>query len=171
MPLPRRAEEGDEGMAPCIGRLGRREFATGLAAVGIVGLRSEPAQAEPPPETTRLRVLRTPSICEAPAQVASALLEGEGFSDVQYVKVANSVAADEVLASGAVDVGNATALAGVQRIDAGDPRVLLSGVHVCCFKLFGTERVRSVRDLRGKTVAVDRKSTRLNSSHVRISYA
>jgi len=141
-------------MAPCIGRLGRREFATGLAAVGIVGLRSEPAQAEPPPETTRLRVLRTPSICEAPAQVASGLLEGEGFTDVQYVKVGNSVAADKVLASGKVDLGLATALAGVMRIDAGDPRVLLSGVHVGCFELFGTEQVRSIRDLRGKTVAV-----------------
>src|SRR5499427_6761531 len=147
MPLPRRAEEGDEGMAPCIGRLGRREFATGLAAVGIVGLRSDPSKAEPPPETTRLRVLRTPSICEAPAQVASGLLEGEGFSDVQYVKVANSVKGDEVLASGAVDLGLATALAGVLRIDAGDPRVLLSGVPVACFEQFWTERVRSVRDL------------------------
>ena len=141
-------------MKPRTEGLSRREFTTGLAAGGIVGLRPDPVRAEPPPETTRLRVLRTPSICEAPAQVASALLEGEGFSDVQYVKVANSVAADEVLASGAVDVGNATALAGVQRIDAGDPRVLLSGVHVGCFELFGTERVRSVRDLRGKTVAV-----------------
>src|SRR5262252_207977 len=154
MPLPRRAEEGDEGMGPRIDRLGRREFTTGLAVVGIVGLRSEPAQAEPPPETTRLRVLRTPSICEAPAQVASALLEGEGFTDVQYVKVGNSVAADKVLASGKVDLGLATALAGVMRIDAGDPRVLLSGVHVGCFELFGTEQVRSICDLRGKTVAV-----------------
>src|SRR5499427_5628101 len=141
-------------MAPRIGRLGRREFATGLAAVGIVGLRSDPAQAEPPPETTRLRVLRTPSICEGPAQVASGLLEGEGFTDVQYVKVPNSVQGDEVLASGAVDLGLATALAGVMRIDSGDPRLLLSGVHVGCFELFGTEQVRSVRDLRGKTVAV-----------------
>jgi NitT/TauT family transport system substrate-binding protein len=121
---------------------------------GIVGLRPDPAQAEPPPETTRLRVLRTPSICEAPAQVASGLLESEGFTDVQYVKVDNSVAADKVLASGDVDLGLATALAGVLRIDAGDPRVLLSGVHVGCFELFGTERIHSVRDLKGKTVAV-----------------
>ena len=141
-------------MGPRIGGLGRREFATGLAAVGIAGLRSEPAQAEPPPETTRLRVLRTPSICEAPAQIASTLLESEGFTDVQYVKVGDSVAADKVLASGAVDLGLATALAGVIRIDAGDPRLLLSGVHVGCFELFGTEQIRSIRDLRGKTVAV-----------------
>jgi NitT/TauT family transport system substrate-binding protein len=135
----------------------RREFVSGLTAAGsagLLGVRPNPAQAEPPPETTKLRLLRTPSICEAPAQVASALLEGEGFTDVQYVKVENSVAGDKALASGEVDLGLATALAGVMRIDAGDPRVLLSGVHVGCFELFGTERIHSVRDLKGKTVAV-----------------
>lgn len=136
---------------------GRREFASGLAvavAAGVLGSRPDPAQADPPPETTRLRLLRTPSICEAPAQVARALLEGEGFTNVQYVRVGNSVAGDKAIAAGQVDLGLATALAGVMRIDAGDPRVLLSGVHVGCFELFGTERVRSVRDLKGKTVAV-----------------
>jgi len=135
----------------------RREFVGGLTAAtaaGVLGLRPDPVQADPPPETTKLRLLRTPSICEAPAQVASSLLEGEGFTDVQYIKVENSVAADKALASGEVDLGLATALAGVMRIDAGDPRVLLSGVHVGYFELFGTERVRSVRDLKGKTVAV-----------------
>lgn len=135
----------------------RREFVSGLTvatAAGVLGLRPDPAEADPPPETTKLRLLRTPSVCEAPTQVASGLLEGEGFTDVQYIKVENSVAADKALASGEVDLGLATAVAGVMRIDAGDPRVLLSGVHVGCFELFGTERVRSVRDLKGKTVAV-----------------
>jgi NitT/TauT family transport system substrate-binding protein len=134
---------------------GRREFLSGLTvagSAGFLGVRPNPAQAEAPPETTKLRLLRTPSICEAPAQVASALLEG--FTDVQYVKVENSVAGDKALASGEVDLGLATALAGVMRIDAGDPRVLLSGVHVGCFELFGTERIHSVRDLKGKTVGV-----------------
>jgi len=136
---------------------GRREFVSGVTVAtvaGVLGLRADPAQADPPLETTRLKLLRTPSICEAPAQVASGLLESEGFTDVQYVKVENSVAGDKALASGEVDLGLATALAGVMRIDAGDPRVLLAGVHVGCFELFGTERVRSVRDLKGKTVAV-----------------
>ena len=39
-------------------------------------------------------------------------------------------------------------------LDAGRPIVLLAGDHVGCFELFGTERVRAVRDLKGKTVAV-----------------
>src|SRR5437660_890261 len=136
---------------------GRREFVSELtvaAAAGVLGLRPDPTQADPLPETTKLRLLRTPSICEAPAQVASALLEGEGFTDVQYIKVENSVGGDKAIASGEVDLGLTTALAGVMRIDAGDPRVLLSGVHVGCFELFGTGRVHSIRDLKGKTVAV-----------------
>jgi NitT/TauT family transport system substrate-binding protein len=39
-------------------------------------------------------------------------------------------------------------------VDAGDPIVFLAGVHVGCLELFGTDRVRSIRDLKGKTVAV-----------------
>src|SRR5262245_3322229 len=40
------------------------------------------------------------------------------------------------------------------QLDAGTPIVLLGGVHVGCFELFGTERVQTIRDLKGKTVAV-----------------
>jgi NitT/TauT family transport system substrate-binding protein len=39
-------------------------------------------------------------------------------------------------------------------LDAGKPLVLLAGIHPGCHELFGTERVRTIRDLRGKTVAV-----------------
>jgi NitT/TauT family transport system substrate-binding protein len=137
--------------------ISRREFVHGTAlagAAGALGIWSEPAQAQAPPETRSLRILRTPSICEAPAQMASALLVTEGFSDVRYVHVHNSVAGDKAFASGEVDVGLATAMAGVIRIDAGDPRVVLAGAHVGCFELFGGERVHSIADLKGKTVAV-----------------
>ena len=56
------------------------------------------------------------------------------------------------------DAASALLFAGglVRRIDAGDPLVLLGGIHVGCFELFGSARVRSVRDLKGKTVAVPR---------------
>jgi len=39
-------------------------------------------------------------------------------------------------------------------VEAGDPIVILAGEHVGCFELFGTGTVRSIRDLKGKTVAV-----------------
>ena len=47
-------------------------------------------------------------------------------------------------------------------VDAGDPVVLLAGVHVGCFELFATDRV-TIRDLKGKTVAVQ---ARESSQHV-----
>jgi NitT/TauT family transport system substrate-binding protein len=39
-------------------------------------------------------------------------------------------------------------------VDAGDPVVVLAGIHVGCFELFATDRIRTVRDLKGKTVSV-----------------
>jgi NitT/TauT family transport system substrate-binding protein len=39
-------------------------------------------------------------------------------------------------------------------VDTGHPIVLLGGVHVGCFEVFGTDQVRTIRDLKGKTVAV-----------------
>jgi NitT/TauT family transport system substrate-binding protein len=135
----------------------RRAFLGGVTLTGMVGLLGVPrgrAAAEPPPETTTLRLMRLPSICEAPVQMAGDLLMGEGFSEVQYVQGAASPDAYKALAAG--DVHMALLFAGgvVTRIDTGAPLVLLGGIHVGCFELFGSARVHSVRDLEGKIVAV-----------------
>ena len=42
----------------------------------------------------------------------------------------------------------------IVQVDVGDPIVMLAGVHTGCFELFGTERVRTIRDLKGRKVAV-----------------
>ena len=66
----------------------RREFVGGLVLGGTASFLSagvDVAAADSPPETTKLRVLRTPSLCEAPAQVAATLLATEGFTEVHYV--------------------------------------------------------------------------------------
>ena len=42
----------------------------------------------------------------------------------------------------------------IRHVDAAVPLVLLGGVHVGCYELFGTHEVRAIRDLKGKTVAV-----------------
>jgi NitT/TauT family transport system substrate-binding protein len=42
----------------------------------------------------------------------------------------------------------------VSVIDGGGPITVLTGVHVGCFELFGNDSVRSVADLKGKTVGV-----------------
>jgi NitT/TauT family transport system substrate-binding protein len=135
----------------------RRRFLGGLAlagTVGFLGVSPSLGAVEPPPETTTLRLMRMPSLCVAPTEVAGDLLVGEGFSEVQYVQGAATPDAYKALAAGEASLGLLFAGGVVMRIEAGDPLVLLGGIHIGCFELFGSERVRSVRDLKGKTVAV-----------------
>jgi NitT/TauT family transport system substrate-binding protein len=137
--------------------IGRRTFLKGLAATGVgsaAGARRVLA-AEPPPETTTLRIGHSPSLCAAPQFVAEDLLRGEGFTSVTYVKSADAGSAQwRDLATGEAHFNTAFSGPLLLRIDAQDPIVLLAGIHVGCFELFGTERVRAVRDLKGKTVAI-----------------
>ena len=132
----------------------RRQFVGGLTlgwTAGLLGLDSGQAGAEPPPETRKLRLPRIPGICVAPQYVAADLLMGEGFSDVQYVKLEDDLRA---LASGEIDIAIAFVAPAIMQVDTGEPIVLLAGVHTGCFELFGTNQVRAIRDLKGKTVAV-----------------
>jgi NitT/TauT family transport system substrate-binding protein len=135
----------------------RREFLGRLTLVGTAGLFGWPPRlvaAEPPPETTRLRVHHSLSLCLAPQYVAEELLRGEGFTEVHYVTHEEAGGFYPALASGAADIGNDFAPVLIRHMDAGDPITILGGVHVGCFELFGTERVRAIRDLKGKRVAV-----------------
>jgi NitT/TauT family transport system substrate-binding protein len=137
--------------------LSRREFVCGLAlagTVGLQGLRPEPVAAEPPPETATLRLVKIPSVCQAPQYVAGELLKAEGFTDVQYVQKGGALGITEALASGEADINNHFVAPTIIRVEAGDPIVILGGLHIGCFELFGTDRVRTIRDLKGKTVAV-----------------
>src|SRR5262249_49934083 len=141
---------------------GRREFlakATLAGAAGIFGRRSNSIAAEPPPETTRLKIADLDrGICPAPQYVAEDLLRGEGFTELQYVRKQTQNDRLRALLR-AVATGEAHMIVTfvsslVSRLDAGDPLVFLAGSHVGCFELFGTERVRAIRDLRGRTVAI-----------------
>jgi NitT/TauT family transport system substrate-binding protein len=123
---------------------------------GLLALGSRPVAAEPPPETTRIRLHKTAGVCYAPQYVAEELLYGEGFTDVQYVEIALAEISKGIfrlLSSGEVDITTPFAPTAIVQVEAGVPLVLLGGVHVGCFELFGTERVRAIRDLKGKTVA------------------
>src|SRR5262245_3398587 len=138
-------------------RLSRREFLTNLTLAGgaaLLGLQSDVAAANPPPETTKLKLDHRPSICVAPQYVAEELLRAEGFTDVQYIKKLRPKDIEPALASGEIDVALHFAAPNIIRIEAGDPIVILSGGHVGCFELFRTDRVRAIRDLKGKSVAV-----------------
>jgi NitT/TauT family transport system substrate-binding protein len=142
----------------------RRDVLRGIGLVGAAVLGGRPimAAAEPPPETTRLRLAKTPALCTAPQFVAEPLLQAEGFSDTQYLTRTGHVTwALKALAAGEIDVTVNYVTNVILQIDAGDQVVLLGGVHVGCYELFGGERVRAVRDLRGRKVAVPE----LGSSH------
>jgi NitT/TauT family transport system substrate-binding protein len=133
----------------------RREFLSTAALAGtgaLLGLQSDSFAAEPPPETTRIKLAyHSRSLCHAPLYVAEDFLRGEGLTDVQYVKTA---AVENALASGEVDVVTHFCGPLAIQVDKGDPIVILSGLHPGCVELVGTEQIRSIRDLKGKTVAV-----------------
>jgi NitT/TauT family transport system substrate-binding protein len=134
----------------------RRRFLNAAALAGsgaALGLRAAPALAEPPPEITTIRWVRSPAICVAPYYVAEGLLRAEGFTDVRPYKTEGNTWTHDVLA-GNVDLVLNFVGPLLLRLDAGDPLVVLGGVHVGCFELFVTERIRAVRDLKGKTISV-----------------
>jgi NitT/TauT family transport system substrate-binding protein len=136
----------------------RREFVSGLTlggAAGLLGVRPATVVAEPPPETTTLRIADArPGICIAPQYIAADLLRGEGFTDVQYLLKATFAERLQALATGEAQMTVTFISSLISRVDTGDPIIVLAGSHVGCFELFGTERVRAIRDLKGKTVAI-----------------
>ncbi len=137
--------------------MNRRRFLRQLSTSGMagsLGLRAVGVDAEPRLETTKLRLVKIPSICQAPQYVADELLRAEGFTDVQYVPKPGAVGITEALASGEANINNHFVAPSLIRVEAGDPIVILGGLHIGCFEVFAGERVRTVRELRGKTVAV-----------------
>ena len=136
------------------GAVSRRSFLAS-AAVGAASLLASPRliAAEPPPETKRIRLVHSPAICFAPQYIAEELLRLEGFTEVDYVKISTNWATD-ALGNGEADFSMEASPTLVHRLDAGKPVVALAGMHVGCYELFGTERVRAIRDLKGKDIAV-----------------
>jgi NitT/TauT family transport system substrate-binding protein len=134
----------------------RRRLLKGLTLAGTAGLLGLPPRlvtAEPPPETTRIRLVHDPSICVTPQYLAEELLRADGFSEVQYIEATDGFGT-RVVAAGGADIMMEFAGVYLTRIDAGDPLVLLGGVHIGCFELFGGSQVRTIRDLKDKHVAV-----------------
>jgi NitT/TauT family transport system substrate-binding protein len=136
----------------------RRRFLSGLTlagTVGLLGLHPRPVAAEPPPETATVRLVhQIGGLCLAPQYIAKELLQSEGFTDVHYAPLEQGPGIYEVLVSGGADISMAFGPPVILRIDTGKPLVLLAGLHVGCFELFGNERVRTIRDLKGKTVSI-----------------
>jgi NitT/TauT family transport system substrate-binding protein len=133
----------------------RRRFLATMSAVGAASFFGlpRPAAAEPPPETTSIRLVHAPAICLAPQYLAEELLHLEGFSDVTYVDNPTG-RPNNSLATGQADFTQDATSGLLPALDAGQPIVGLAGIHVGCYELFGNDRVRAVRDLKGKTIAI-----------------
>jgi NitT/TauT family transport system substrate-binding protein len=120
---------------------------------GDQGLASE-LKSNAPPETTSIRLYSLPDVqCIAAQYMAESFLREEGFTDVQYPRNTPKEAL-ETLQKGEFDFLVAYAATIIPMIEAGAPLVMLGGVHVGCWQVFGTGDIKSLRDFKGKTVSI-----------------
>jgi NitT/TauT family transport system substrate-binding protein len=149
----------------------RRRFLSSLALAGVAGFggagvagflgHSQSLAAEPPPEVTTIRFEKDGAACLAP-QVFQELLRAEGFTNIQYVDVteaclrrADAAKMDVVsnmIAHGDVDFGRRFAPSLVMGMSAGAPLTILSGLHLGCFEIFGKKEIRTLGELKGRTI-------------------
>jgi NitT/TauT family transport system substrate-binding protein len=137
----------------------RRKFLTKFGLAGgaaLLGFQADGFAGDGPPESVNLNIAeRTDATCPAPVRVAEELLRSEGFTNLQYVKVVGGSGIEKALASGAAHIGMSYAVSFITRVEAGDPIVILAGGHVGCYELFANDKIRTIHELRGKTVAVN----------------
>src|SRR5205823_13718182 len=129
--------------------LNRRHMISGLSGLAT-GLISPLALAEPPLETTTIRLGAYPATCNAPLYLAEKLLHEEGFTEVRYVPFTGI----DMLAVGDADISMEAAVDYLPRMESGKPLVVLSGIHTGCFELRANDSVHNITDLRGKRVGV-----------------
>jgi NitT/TauT family transport system substrate-binding protein len=134
----------------------RRRFLATTALAGATAIIRPPAPmaAEGALETTTIRLPKSPAICIAPGYVADGLLRAEGFTDIRYVDMPTVFAPIEAVARGEIDFNLNYAINYIAAIDAGKPITLLAGVLVGCYELFVGEGIRTIADLKGKSVGV-----------------
>jgi NitT/TauT family transport system substrate-binding protein len=134
----------------------RRFLNRTLVIVAASMLRPRAGAAEPPPEASDLRMVDIPDTCGAPLYVAAELLRAEGFKDVTYLPSGTDATANAVTA-GEFDIYIGFIYSAIRRIDRGAPIVFLAGTHAGCAELFTKREIRSLRDLKGRTIAIRRK--------------
>jgi NitT/TauT family transport system substrate-binding protein len=146
----------------------RRAFLAGFSSSAIGGLlgSSNASAQEAPPETTTVTLVKSPSLCIAPQYVAEDLLRAEGFTDVRYVVSDAGLNQSKAIARGEVDFTLHFSSPLLIPIDAGEKITIIAGVHVGCFELFATDRIRTIADLKGKTVGISDLGA---STHIFIS--
>jgi NitT/TauT family transport system substrate-binding protein len=143
----------------------RRRFLQTTAVAGAASLVSAPrGRATEALEITTVRLLRTPAICHAPQFVAEQLLYAEGFNEVRFIDAPSTVEVNDAISRGRIDFNLHFASQLVSAIDGRAPITILAGVHVGCFELIANDNVRTMNDLKGKSVGVEGLGSRPTSS-------
>ena len=135
----------------------RRHFLAGASsavAACMLGSRSVHA-AEPPLETTTIRLRKSTAICFAPLYVVEAFLHAEGFTDIQYPSVELG-ASQDLVERGELDLDVHFAGSLIYFLDSGMQLTTLGGLHAGCYELFAREPIRTVGDLKGKRIGIHR---------------
>jgi NitT/TauT family transport system substrate-binding protein len=148
----------------------RRDFVLAAASTtaglvwGDAGRRARGQEA--PPETTRIRLAKPPTLCDAPEFVVDELLADEGLTEVEYIVTDVGRMMNEAIVSGRIDFAQHFSGPLILELDRGRKIVILAGVHVGCFELFARDGINSITDLKGRSVGI----TALESSnHVFLS--
>ncbi|MGH9037383.1 MAG: ABC transporter substrate-binding protein [Acidimicrobiia bacterium] len=160
----------DEG----VHRFSRRELLRGAAGLGLAAavgggggllaacgsgggeddLRAGDAEGDGPLETTSIRLHSVPNVsCIAAEYMAEPFLYEEGFTDVQYPSFPPAKVV-EAYTNGDFDFGVGYAAVLINLVEQGAPVVMLGGVHVGCWQVFGTGDIKSMRDFKGKKVSL-----------------
>ena len=126
------------------------------AGAGVIWSAQRPrAQAqEARPETTTIRIAKSPSLCVMPQYVVGDLLAAEGITQVDYVVTDAGPLLSEAIASGQIDFALHFSGPLVLLLDRGKKVTMLAGVHVGCFELFAKDGINSVADLKGRSVGI-----------------
>jgi NitT/TauT family transport system substrate-binding protein len=144
----------------------RRRFLAGLSFAASAGVVRAPQLLadEGGLETTTVRLAKKiPVLCNAPQYVAEDLLRAEGFTEIQYVASGPGAPLTKKITEGAIDFSMGYAGPNIIAVDAGEAIVNLAGVHIGCFELLGREGVRSIAELKGKSIGITAKGS---SEHV-----
>jgi NitT/TauT family transport system substrate-binding protein len=133
----------------------RRRFLAGLSGIGAAAVLRATAVAGEGPETTSVRVAKSyPVTCLAPTNAADELLRAEGFTDIRYVEAPAGAPVYKAMTAGELDFAANLPLAQIEAIDRGAGVTVLGGLHVGCYELFAQGGIRSIADLKGKSVGL-----------------
>lgn len=136
-------------------QIDRREIllrASTITAASVLTL-PRTAVAEPPPEIRKVRLVSLPLICVAPIFIAEDLLRAEGFDEVEYVS-SRFDTGPNLVADGKADFTQWGLFGMIPQLDSGSRISMLAGIHSGCEELIAHEYVRSIRDLKGRRIAI-----------------